>query len=110
MSDIHKLGFTGNSDGKGKLQVVYHVPNDKLQNQHPGISNSIVDGISAQELASLQDGSLVEKVDYIPVNTNRPEKNVDDRLKIAWQECSSSSQSELNRKYQYYGKDLAGTN
>ena len=106
MADIHLLESTFSENGAGTIRTVFHVPNEKTNN-YPGVTESVVPGISQAELDALVAGTLVEVVRSVKDNIGKGEAGIKTRIPAMWQGVADETQAKLDKDYAFYGIELA---
>lgn len=119
MPDIH-IGKSPYIIRKGlvRVQIYFHVPNDKVSNSYPGLTEaidyignpipvSIAPGVTAQELTDLKNGDLCEVQVNKLFNLGDGQAAIKTAIQEMWQNIADERQTELNNEYPFYGITLA---
>lgn len=119
MPDIH-IGKSPYIKRKGlvRVQIYFHVPNDKVSNSYPGLSESLdnagiaipvssAPGMTEQELTDLKSGDLCEVQVNKLFNLGDGQAAIKAEIQEMWQAVADEKQAELNNEYPFYGVTLA---
>lgn len=120
MSDIH-IGQSPHNKKKDLVKVViyFHVDTNKgVSNKYPGVTPSLdnagnpipvssAPGVTAGELTSLQDGTLVEVIKSKFYNLSLGIPAIKTAIRGLYADVASEKQTELDREYPFYGETLA---
>ena len=120
MPDIH-IGRSPYNKNKDlvKVNIFFHVPTNKGgSNEYPGVTPSLdyagnpilvssAPGVTAGELTSLQDATLVEVIQTKFYNLSLGVAAMKTAIRGLYADVASEKQTELDREYPFYGITLA---
>ncbi len=110
MADIHIGKITQTSPGKGKAQLIYHVP---IETPKAGIvptSQSSLTGLEQTEIDALAAGALVEISKDIVVEGSQTQAEVAVAIKADWQNVKADYNSRYNFEHKFSGVTFNATN
>lgn len=109
MADIHIGKITQTEIGKGKAQLIYHIPIDTpVQGVVPTPESSLTE-IEQAEVDALAAGQLVEIPKNIVVGS-QTQAVVAAAIKADWQNVKANYNSRYNFEYKFYGVTLSANN
>jgi len=111
MSDIHVGKITQSGSGKGKAQLIYHIPIDTpVSGIVPTPESVIASQLDQPEKDALAAGTLVEVAkDDIAVATWQTQAEVAAAIKANWQDAKTDYNNRYNFEYKFYGVTLDAT-
>ena len=110
MADMHIGKINRTESGKGKAQLLYHIPIDVPVN---GIVPTPESAIAAQlqqaEIDALAAGLLVEVSRNIVVLAGQTQAEIAAAVKADWQNARTDYNGKYNFVYKFYGVTLNAT-
>jgi hypothetical protein len=119
MPDIH-IGKSIYNEKKDRVNVelFFHVPNSKANNAYPGLTESLdlagnplpvslAPGVTAQELTSLKNGTLIEVPKTVIYDLADGQNAIKLAAKQLWQGIADDEQARVDKDYGFYGTTLA---
>ena len=109
MADIH-IGKISQTDvGKGKAQLIYHIPIDIPRAGIVPTPLSSLTGLEQPEIDALAAGTLVEISKNVVINNNQEQVEVAAAIKTDWQNVKTDYNKCYNFEHKFYGVTLSAT-
>ena len=107
MSDIHIINTTGfDEKNHGYLKVVFHTP-ITAENQYSDANlTSVVSDISAEELTSLRNGEIRERVLSIRIHRDMSDSAIYTLIKSFWSTVESEEDTRASDCTRFIGVTL----
>jgi len=110
MADIHIGKINRTQSGKGKAQLIYHIPIDTPVNGIvPTPQSAIAKQLEQAELDALAAGSMIEISRTIVVHANDTQAEIAVAVKADWQNARIDYNDKYNFAYKFYGVTLNAT-
>ena len=110
MADIHIGKINRTESGKGKAELLYHIPIDTpVGGIVPTPESTIATQIQQTEIDALAAGSLVEVSRNIVVLASQTQAQIDDAIRADWQNVRAEYNNKYNFTYKFYGVTLDAT-
>jgi len=108
MAEIH-IGKISQTDvGKGKAQLIYHIPIDTPKASIvPTPESSIADQLEPAEIAALAAGTLVEIAKDIVVLGSQTQAEIVTAIRANWQDVKAVYNSRYNFEHKFHGITLS---
>ncbi len=110
MADIHIGKISQSETGKGKAQLIYHIP---ITNPKAGIvptpESSIASQLQQTEIDALAAGTVVEVPKDIVIEDNQTQTVVAVAIKADWQNVKADYNSRYNFEHKFYGVTLSAS-
>lgn len=106
MSDIHIGKIVKMESGRGVAELYYHIP---IVNRKTGIvltPQSALSGLDQIEIDGFANGSLVEILTDIAINSNRTQAEIVTAIKVDWQNVKNEYNDRYTFEYKFYGLKL----
>jgi len=108
MADIHIGKISQSETGKGKAQLIYHIPLDTPKaGIVPTPESSIASQLEQSELDALAAGELVELSKDIVVQNSDTQSTVAAAIKADWQNVKTQYNEQYNFEHKFYGVTLS---
>ena len=110
MADIHIGKIKRTESGKGKAQLIYHIPIDTpIDGVAPTPESTIAAQLQQTELDALVAGSLIEASRTIVVLAGQTQADITDAIRVDWQTARARYNDKYNFIYKFYGVTLDAT-
>jgi hypothetical protein len=110
MADIHIGKINRTEPGKGKVQLIYHIPIDTpVEGVAPTPESIIAAQLQQAEIDAMATGSLVEISRTIVVLTGQTQAEIADAIRADWQNARAQYNDKYNFTYKFYGVTLDAT-
>jgi len=107
MADIH-IGKISQTDvGKGKAQLIYHIPIDIPRAGIVPTPLSSLTGLEQPEIDALAAGYLIEITKDIVVEESQTQAEVAAAIRADWQNVKADYNSRYNFEHKFYGVTLS---
>jgi len=109
MADIHIGKISQSETGRGKAQLVYHIPVGTPKTGIVPTSQSSLTGLEQTEIDALAAGTLVEITKDIVVEKSQTQAEVAAAIKADWQNVKADYNSRYNFEHKFYGVTLSAS-
>lgn len=110
MADIHIGKIQRTQSGKGKAQLIYHIPIDTpVSGIVPTPESTIAAQLQQAERDALVAGSLIEISRTIVVLANQSHAEIANAIRADWRNTKSEYNNKYNFTYKFYGVTLDAT-
>jgi len=110
MADIHIGKIAQSETGKGKAQLIYHIPIDTPKaGIVPTSESSIASRLEQSELDALAAGELVELSKDIAIQNSDTQSTVVVAIKKNWQSEKTQYNEQYNFEHKFYGVTLSAS-
>jgi len=109
MADIHIGKISQTEEGKGKAQLIYHIPLDSPVTNIVPTPESSLTGLEQAEIDSLAAGTLVEVTQDIVVKNSQTQPEIAAVIKADWQNKKSDYNKRYNFEHKFYGVTLSAS-
>lgn len=110
MSDIHIGKINQSEAGRGKAQLIYHIPIDTPKaGIVPTPESSITSQLQQTEVDALAAGIVVEVSKDIMVEDGQAQAEVAVAIKADWQNVKAEYNNRYNFEYKFFGVTLNAT-
>ena len=110
MADIHIGKINRTESGKGKAQLIYHIPIDTpVDGIAPTPDSTIAAQLQQAEIDALTAGSLIEASRTIVVLAGQTQAEIADAIRADWQTARVQYNDKYNFIYKFYGVTLDAT-
>ncbi|MBW1723500.1 MAG: hypothetical protein JRJ78_15765 [Deltaproteobacteria bacterium] len=106
MADIHIGKISQTKDGKGKVDLVYHIP---LESPKAGVvptAESSLAGLDQSEIEALADGTLVEVHKTIVVLNSQSQADIVSKIRSDWANVRDQYNRQYDFEHKFYGVTL----
>ena len=108
MADIHIGKISQSETGKGKAQLIYHIPiSTPKTGVVPTPESSIASQLEQSEIDALAAGTLVELSKDIVVQDSETQAEVAVAIKADWQNMKAQYNNQYNFEHKFYGVTLS---
>jgi len=107
MADIHIGKINQTEPGKGRAQLIYHIPIDTPKAGIVPTSASSLTGLEQTEIDGLVAGTLVEITKNIVVENSQAQAEIVTAIKADWQNVKADYNSRYNFEHKFYGVTLS---
>jgi len=109
MADIHIGKISQSETGRGKAQLVYHIPVDTPKAGIVLTPQSSLTGLEQTEIDALAAGTLVEITKDIVVEKSQTQAEVAAAVRADWQNVKADYNSRYNFEHKFYGVTLSAS-
>lgn len=110
MADIHIGKIHRTQSGRGKVQLIYHIPIDTpVSGIVPTPESTIATQLQQAELDALAAGTLIETSRTIVVLASQTQTEIADAVKVDWHNVRTDLNDKYNFTYKFYGATLNAT-
>lgn len=109
MADIHIGKISQSETGRGKAQLVYHIPVDTPKAGIVPTPQSSLTGLEQTEIDALAAGTLVEITKDIVVEKSQTQAEVAAAVRADWQNVKADYNSCYNFEHKFYGVTLSAS-
>ena len=110
MANIHIGKISRIECGKGKAELIYHIPIDTpVSGIVPTPESAIAAQLQQAEIDALAAGSLIEVKRNIVVLANQTQTEIADAIRADWHNTKLDCNSKYNFAYKFYGVTLDAT-
>lgn len=110
MADIHIGKISQSESGRGKAQLIYHVPiGAPVSGIVPTPESMIADQLEQTEKDGLAAGTLVEVTKDIIVLEDQTQAEVAAAIRANWQNVKTDYNNQYNFEHKFYGIALNAT-
>jgi hypothetical protein len=110
MADIHIGKIQGTQSGKGKAQLLYHIPVDApISGIAPTPQSAIATQLQQSEIDALAAGTLVEISRTVIVLASQSQAEIADAVRADWHNVRTEYNDTYNFAYKFYGVTLNAT-
>jgi hypothetical protein len=107
MADIHVREITNFTNGRGQVDLIFHLPIDSpITAVVPTQVSSIASELNQSEIDALSAGTLVEVHRDIVVFKTQDISEIIAKVKTMWQLAYAGYNTEYGIRYKYYGSEL----
>jgi hypothetical protein len=107
MADIHIGKIHRTESGKGKAELLYHIPIDSpVSGIVPTPESTITAQLQQAEIDALTAGSLIEVHRNIVVLAGQTQAEIADAIRADWQNTRADYNNKYNFAYKFYGVTL----
>jgi len=110
MADIRISKISQSKTGRGKAQLIYHIP---ITTPKAGIvltpESSIAFQLQQTEIDALAAGTLVEITKDIVIEDNQTRTEVASAIKADWKNVKAEYNNRYNFEHKFYGVTLSAT-
>lgn len=107
MADIHIGKIVRASSGKGRVQLLYHIPiNAPVGGIAPTPTSAIATQLQQSEIDALAAGSLVEVSRSMAVLNSQTQTEVADAVRVDWQNVKADCNNNYDFTYKFHGITL----
>jgi len=109
MADIHIGKISQTESGKGKAQLIYHIPIDTPKAGIVPTPESSLTGLEQTEVDALAAGTLVEITKDMAVEKSQTQAVIVTAVRADWQNVKEDYNSRYNFEHKFYGVTLSAT-
>ena len=107
MADIHIGKINRTESGKGKTELIYHIPIDTPAGGIvPTPESTIAAQLQQAEIDALAAGSLIEVSRTIVVLASQTLAEIAEAIRADWQNAKADYNDKYNFAYKFYGVTL----
>jgi len=108
MADIHIGKINQSEAGRGKAQLIYHIPIDIPKTGIVPTPESVITSqLQQTEIDALAAGTLVEVTKDIVIEDNQTQTEIAAAIKADWQNVKADYNSQYNFEHKFYGVTLS---
>lgn len=109
MADIHIGKISKTEEGKGKAQLVYHIPIDTPKAGIIPTPASSLSGLQQMEIDALAAGMLFEVTKDMVIEGSLTQAQIATKVKADWQNVKADYNNRYNFEYKFYGVTESAT-
>jgi hypothetical protein len=107
MADIHIGKIRQSETGRGRAQLIYHIPIDTpVSGLVPTLTSAIASQLQQAEVDALAAGTLVEIAKDIVVLDSQTESEVAAAIRADWQNVKADYNGQYDFEHKFYGVTL----
>jgi len=102
MADIHIGKISQTKEGKGKVDLVYHIPIESAKAGVVPTPTSSLTGIDQSEIEALADGTLVEVHKTVVVLNSQSQADIVSKIRTDWANVREQYNRQYNFEHKFY--------
>jgi len=106
MADIHIGKINQTKEGKGKVDLVYHIPIESPKAGVVPTAESSLAGLDLSEIEALADGTLVEVHKTVVVLNSQSQADIVSKIRADWANVRDQYNQQYNFERKFYGVTL----
>jgi len=110
MADVHIGRINKTEEGKGRVQLIYHIPLDVPVSGVVPTPGSRLAGLEQAEIDALAAGTLVEITRDMVVESGQNKLDIVAAIKKDWQNIKVDYNKKFNFEYKFFGETIADAN
>jgi len=106
MADIHIGKISQTKEGKGKVNLVYHIPIESAKAGVVPTAESSLAGLDQSETEALAGGTLVEVHKTVVVLNSQSQADIVSKIRADWANVRDQYNQQYNFEHKFYGVTL----